>query len=325
MIAVLGATGFVGAALTRQLAAGPEPVRALVRDRAKALERLGEAGEAVELVVGDMHDEQALAALLDGVRAVYVLVQTVTARQPAGAGDYAEAERRAVAGIAAAARRAGVARLLTVGLIGARPDAHNPWVRSRARIEADLLASGLAVTVLRAGLVVGAGGAGFDRLASAASRRLAVILGSGTQRWSYIALPDLVGYLIDAADEPSTAGRVLDVGSTETPTYRELLARTSQVLGTRSPRVLALPLPLVTSIAPALELLGRLPRGGLRNAISHLGDDLVGDTSAARELMPRDLLGWEESVRVARSLDGVAASAGEVRTVPTLASEGVGA
>ncbi len=164
MIAILGATGFVGAALTRRLAAGPEPVRALVRDPAKARERLGDAASAVEFVVGDMHDEDALAALLDGARAVYVLVQTVTSRQPAGAGDYAEAELQSVVGIAAAARRAGVRRLVTVGLIGASAEARNPWVRSRARIEAELLASGLEVTVLRAGLVVGVGGTGFDRL-----------------------------------------------------------------------------------------------------------------------------------------------------------------
>jgi uncharacterized protein YbjT (DUF2867 family) len=255
----------------------------------------------VEFVVGDMHDEHDLAALLDGVRVVYVLVQTVTSRQPAGAGDSAEAERHAVAGIVAAAHTAGVPRLLTVGLIGARSDARNPWVRSRARIEADLLASGLAVTVLRAGLVVGVGGTGFDRLVSAASGRVAVILGSGTQRWSYIALPDLVAYLIDAADEPAIAGRVLDVGSIETPTYRELLARTSRVLGKDAPRVLALPLQSVTSIAPALERLGRLPRGGLRSAIDHLGDDLTGDTSTVRALLPRDLLGWEDAVRVTRA------------------------
>ncbi len=140
----------------------------------------------------------ALAALLDGARAVYVLVQTVTSRQPAGAGDYAEAEFQAVVRITAAARSAGVGRLVTVGLIGASPEARNPWVRSRARIETELLASGLEVTVLRAGLVVGAGGTGFDRLVSAASGRVAVILGSGNQRWSYVALPDLVGYLVDA-------------------------------------------------------------------------------------------------------------------------------
>jgi uncharacterized protein YbjT (DUF2867 family) len=300
MIAVLGATGFVGAALTRRLTAGPEQVRALVRDPVKAKDRLGDAADGVEFVVGDMHDEHALADLMDGVRVVYVLVQTVTSRQPAGSGDYAEAEHRAVAGIAAAAHNAGVSRLLTVGLIGARTDARNPWVRSRARIEADLLAGGPDVTVLRAGLVVGVGGAGFDRLISAASGRVAVILGSGTQRWSYIALPDLVGSLIDASDAPATAGRVLDVGSIETPTYRELLARTSRVLGKRSPMVLALPLPVVTSIAPILERVGRLPRGGLRTAIDHLADDLVGDTSAARALLPRNLLGWEDAVRVAR-------------------------
>jgi uncharacterized protein YbjT (DUF2867 family) len=306
MIAVLGATGFVGAALTRSLAESGEPVRALVWDAAKARRRLGDRAEAVELVVGDMHDADALDALLTGTRAVYVLVQTVTARQPSGAGDYAAAERTALAGVIAAAGRAGVRRLLTVGLIGADAQAHNPWVRSRSQLETDLLSSGLEVTVLRAGLVVGAGGTGYDRLLAAASRRTAVILGPGTQRWSYIALDDLVGTLVAALDEPAAFGAVLDVGSIETPTYRQLIDRTARVLGTTPPRIVGIPLGLVKGLAPVLERLGRLPRGGLRTAVDHLGDDLIGDVRTARAVLPRALLSWEDAVRAAGSLPATA-------------------
>lgn len=299
MISIIGATGFVGAALTKQLVRTGEPVRILVRDGEKARTRLGEIADSVEIVVGDMHDPAALDRLLEGSEAVYVLVQTVTARQPHGAGDYIEAEQQAMAGIIAAAHRTGVSRLLTVGLIGATSDARNPWVRSRARLEAQLLASHLDVTVLRAGLIVGAGGTGFDRLKAAATRRTAVILGNGNQRWSYLALDDLVGYLSEARNNPASYGAVWDVGSREAPTYRELLARTAAVQGIIPPQVVTLPLGLVIAVAPVLEWAGRLPHRGLRNAIDHLGDDLIGDTTAVRRHLPRNLLGWDEAVRSA--------------------------
>ncbi len=307
MIAVIGATGFIGSALTRRLlrdeaaAAGRrEPVRVLVRDETRARARLGPfAEDRLQLVVGDMHDDDALDALLDGARAVYVLVQTVTARQPRETGDFAAAERRATDRIVAAAARAGTFRLLTVGLIGARPDAANPWVRSRAAVERQLLGSGLDVTVLRPGLVAGPGGAGFDDLLSAARRRTAMIRGAGRQHWSWIALDDLVGYLVEALDEPGTYGRVLDVGTVDAPTYRELIAVTAAAIGLPAPRVIGLPLGVLHLVAPLLERVGDHPRGGLRAAVDHLADDLTGDPVPIRELLPRDLLDWDTCVRAA--------------------------
>ena len=307
MIAVIGATGFIGSALTRRLlrdeaaAAGRrEPVRVLVRDETRARARLGRfAEDHLQLVVGDMHDDDALDALLDGARAVYVLVQTVTARQPRETGDFAAAERRATDRIVAAAARAGTFRLLTVGLIGARPDAANPWVRSRAAVERQLLGSGLDVTVLRPGLVAGPGGAGFDDLLSAARRRTAMIRGAGRQHWSWIALDDLVGYLVEALDEPGTYGRVLDVGTVDAPTYRELIAVTAAAIGLPAPRVIGLPLGVLHLVAPLLERVGDHPRGGLRAAVDHLADDLTGDPVPIRELLPRDLLDWDTCVRAA--------------------------
>jgi uncharacterized protein YbjT (DUF2867 family) len=299
MFAVIGAAGFVGVALTTRLAAGPEPVRILVRDEARARARLGAAAEAVELVTGDMHDERALDSLLAGTRAVYTTAQTVTARQPARAGDFAAAERHAADVLLATAARHGVGRLVTVGLIGASGDASNPWVRSRAALERSLLAGPVPATVLRPGLVVGRGGVGFDGLVTAAGKGTAVIRGSGRQRWSYIALPDLVGYLVDAVDEPSAAGQVFDVGSEEAPTYRELVARTAHLLGRRTPRLLPLPLPALRAAAPLIERAKGMPAGGLRAAVAHLGDDLVGDTAPIRALLPRELAGWDVAARAA--------------------------
>ena len=307
MIAVIGATGFIGSALTRRLlreeptaARGPEPVRALVRDEARARAGLGQrADDRLQLVVGDMHDDDALDALLDGARAVYVVVQTVSARQPRNTGDFAAAEQRATDRIVAAAKRAGTPRLLTVGLIGAGPDAANPWVRSRAAVERQLLDSGLDVTVLRPGLVAGPGGAGFDGLLRAARRWTATIRGDGRQRWSWIALDDLVGYLVEALDEPSTYGRVLDVGTVDAPTYRELVAATAAALGRPTPHLVALPLGVLHLVAPLLERAGGHPRGGLRAAVDHLAGDLTGAPAPIRELLPRDLLDWGTCVRAA--------------------------
>jgi uncharacterized protein YbjT (DUF2867 family) len=65
MILVTGATGLNGAAVIREFARHNEPVRALVRDRAKA--HAFDALPQVEVAEGDMGKPETLAAALDGV------------------------------------------------------------------------------------------------------------------------------------------------------------------------------------------------------------------------------------------------------------------
>lgn len=70
-ILVLGATGFVGAPVVKQLLADGFSVRALVRDVAKARQMLG---DQVELIAGDFMDAAKLEAALAGVDAVNLSV-----------------------------------------------------------------------------------------------------------------------------------------------------------------------------------------------------------------------------------------------------------
>ena len=67
LVLVAGATGKTGSIVVAELQARGFPVRAFVRDAAKAAERLG---SEVEAVVGDLKDMASIVAALDGVGAV---------------------------------------------------------------------------------------------------------------------------------------------------------------------------------------------------------------------------------------------------------------
>lgn len=76
MILVTGASGKTGKAVIAALSAKREQVRAFVHhpDQARAVVEQG----AAQAVVGDLHDESALKAAMEGVRAVYHICPNVS-------------------------------------------------------------------------------------------------------------------------------------------------------------------------------------------------------------------------------------------------------
>jgi uncharacterized protein YbjT (DUF2867 family) len=68
VIPVTGATGRVGGALVAQLAEAGVPLRALVRDPARAT-----LPDGIEAVVGDLADTTTVVSHLNGVDAVFLL------------------------------------------------------------------------------------------------------------------------------------------------------------------------------------------------------------------------------------------------------------
>nr|WP_191872468.1 NAD(P)H-binding protein [Streptomyces filipinensis] len=131
MILVTGATGTIGGDVVRQLAARGEKVRALTRDPARAQVPAG-----VEVVRGDYRDPASLDAALAGVTAAFLL-------RPPGPDEGQDAA------LVAAARAAGVGRLVKLSAIGTGDAASGPsglWHLDGERAVRD---SGAAWTVLR--------------------------------------------------------------------------------------------------------------------------------------------------------------------------------
>lgn len=139
MLAITGATGFVGQALLDQVLDKGGEVRALAR-------RPQPDRSGVEWIAGDLADRAALAQLVDGVEAVVHVAGVVNAPDPA------EFEAGNVAGtlnVIEAVRAAGVPRLVHVSSLSAREPELSIYGSSKARAEKLVMASGLDWTIVR--------------------------------------------------------------------------------------------------------------------------------------------------------------------------------
>jgi uncharacterized protein YbjT (DUF2867 family) len=136
-ILITGATGSIGTHLISLLLESGHPVRALVRDRARA------AGfpDEVEVVVGDLEHPQTLPAAFAGVERVFLM-------------DPSHGRLDLTRNAVAAAREAGVQRIVNLSSIGAEIDSvpiiGHAFVLGRAFAEREALIreSGIAWTFL---------------------------------------------------------------------------------------------------------------------------------------------------------------------------------
>ena len=121
MILITGGSGFVGAAVVRQLVQAGHAVRALVRPSSA---RTNLAGLPVEIVQGDLRDAGSLARAMAGIRFVFHVAADyrLWARHPQ---DIVQTNVEGTRALMEAALRAGVERIVytsSVATLKARPD-----------------------------------------------------------------------------------------------------------------------------------------------------------------------------------------------------------
>ena len=137
MLAVTGATGFVGQALLDRAVAEGVPIRALAR-------KLQEPRPGVDWVRGDLDATDQLRALVRGAEAVVHVAGVVN--------DAAQFERGNVLGTLAvieAMKAEGAQRLIHVSSLSAREPELSAYGASKARAEKLVMASGLDWTIVR--------------------------------------------------------------------------------------------------------------------------------------------------------------------------------
>jgi uncharacterized protein YbjT (DUF2867 family) len=247
---------------------------------------------------GDMSDAGSMLRATHTMDAVYISVHTL-APQPGskGVGDFMEVEMQGLENIVKACRANGVHRVIYVTFLGAVADSPSAWVRGRWQCEQYLLKSDLDVTVIRPGMIVGIGGQGFNMTLANAKRRVAIMIGNGQNKFRTIAIDDLAYYLAGVLNDARAYGQCYDVGSDDLLTGSQLIDTVADVLGRSHPAKFHIPLGLLKVAAPLIERMAGSPKGAIKGALDGLGNDMGGNPTAIRKILPRKPLTFSQSVQ----------------------------
>ncbi|HEJ9094351.1 TPA: NmrA family NAD(P)-binding protein [Serratia odorifera] len=203
MFLVMGITGNVGGATARHLLAQGKKVRALVRDREKAVNW---ENQGVELVDGDWNDSGSIEQALKGVEGTFVMLPPVWAPSP----DYKEA-KRVIANYVEALSRVAPPRVVALSSMGANKNTGHGVIMALSLLEQGFRELLSPVTFVRAG--------GFFEnflfgLQAAQGGKLPVFYNPTNRKSTMVATNDIGAEFATLLTGPAWSGqRIVEIGS----------------------------------------------------------------------------------------------------------------
>ncbi len=246
---ILGGSGFVGRALCRQLVASGH-LRITVPSRRPAQAKALSVLPGLSLLQADVHDDAVLRELLAQTDVVINLIAILQGNETAFEAVHVRWPQRLVQ----ACRDTGVQRLIHVSALGVAEDAPSRYLRSKARGEAVIRASGLDWRVLRPSVIFGAEDR-FLNLFAHLQRTLPVLPLAGAEaRFQPVWVEDVAQALRRLIGQPHTAAQTFEAAGPQVFSLRELVRLAGQYLSHPRP-ILALPAPLAWLQASIMECL----------------------------------------------------------------------
>ena len=233
LVAITGGTGFVGRHIIERLLRREHELRVLAREPSKHGWLRDRGG--VELVQGDLHDQDALRSLVRGAGAlVHLAGVIVEIGQQTFERVHAHGTRNAVN----AAREASVTRFVQMSALGARPDrSATAYHRTKAAGEEAVRASGIPHAIMRPSIIAAPGNAALRMMVDMLRFSPVIpVIGNGRYQLQPVTADDVAEAFALAVERPDIAG-TFDIAGPEALTYHQVLDALERALGVQRRRI----------------------------------------------------------------------------------------
>lgn len=283
-VGIVGGTGFVGGYLVDALLRHGHGVSVLVRPGSEQKVR---QPDKVRIVAGDIDSPDSLAAVLAGCDAAIYNVGLLREFPRRGI-TFEKAQYQGVVDTVAAAKVAGVRRLLLMSAIGVK-DPGTKYQSTKYRAEQHALASGLDVTVLRPSVIFGDPCGTMEFVTQLHNDMVDVPVPAVAfpgVRLSPVSVIDVADAFCAALVTPATVGKTIELAGPETLEWRKIIERIAAAVG-RNKWLLPMPLWVMRVGATLFDWLPFYPV--TRDQLTMLQEGNTGTAEALEALIGREV------------------------------------
>lgn len=170
---------------------------------------------------------------------------------------------------------------------------------ARRAVKDILRDSGIAYTVLEAGIIVGSGSVSFEIIRDL-SEKLPVMIGPRwlNRRCQPIAIRNVINYLHQSLLNETTFNRTFEIGGPDVLTYKQMLLEFAKVRGYKR-YIFALPVVFPGLSAYWLYFTTSANFSIARQLVQSMKTDVVCKEHSIREIIPQDLIPYSEAIKMA--------------------------
>jgi len=283
-VAITGGTGFVGRHLARGLVARGHQAVLLARGKDVRDESIYTLSKA-SFVKSDLSDPQELRRAFQGCDAV---AHCAGINREIGAQTYLRVHVRGTKHVVEAASLAGVAKIVLLSFLRARPNCGSEYHESKWAAEEIVRGSRLTYTILKAGVIYGRGDHMLDRISHALyTFPIFGLVGMKEKPIRPVAVEDLVAAIIASFHDARLLNKTVSITGPEEIALSEAVRRVGQVIG-KHPLYVPTPLAVQTVIAKVAECTMKIPLLSL--AQLRILSEGIAEALPACDTLPADLL-----------------------------------
>lgn len=292
-VLLTGANGYIGRRLIPFLIDKGHEVVASVRDK-NTLHLSNHNRKEVEVVEADFLKKETLANLPKKVDVAFYLIHSLGE----GSGSFANLEKEMAENFVSYLNETNAKQLIYLGGIS-NDDKLSKHLSSRKYTEEVLASSKVPLTVLRAAIIIGSGGASFEIIRDLVEKLPIMV----TPKWlntkcQPIAIRNVIYYLEACIGQEKVFNKTFDIGGPEVLTYKEMLLKFAEVrsikryiftLPVMTPRLSSYWLFFVTATSYKIAV----------NLVDSMKNEVIVKRKGIKEIFPQELLYYKEAVRLA--------------------------